>query len=148
MTLHSDLDVTVDTYLAAWTEGDAGQRAALIERVWADDSRLNDPPFVARGRRSISQLAAVRQVEHPGYTFRRVNGVEADDEGLCFAWQFVGPDGTAAIEGVDVGELGADGRLRRVTRRYGRWTNDPGSATSSFRPSRHGSSRNAPDRRR
>ena len=89
-----------------------------------NESRMSDPPFVARGRRSISQLTAVRQVEYPGYTFRRVDGVERADEGLCFVWQFVGPDGTAAIEGVDIAELAADGRLMRVTRRYGIWGKD------------------------
>ena len=120
----TDLDVTVDTYLAAWTEADARRRAALIERVWADDSRMTDPPFVARGRRSISQLAAVRQVEYPGYTFRRVNGVDGDDDRLSFAWQFVGPDGTTAIEGVDHFDLADDGRLRRVSRRYGAWAKE------------------------
>ena len=120
----SHLDVTVDTYLAVWSESDARRRAELIERVWADESRMSDPPFVARGRRSISQLAAVRQVEYPGYTFRRVYGVECAGEGLCFAWEFVGPDGTAAIEGVDIAELAADGRLMSVTRRYGLWGED------------------------
>ena len=85
---------------------------------------MSDPPFVAWGRRSISQLTAVRQVENPGYAFRRVDSVEHADEGLCFAWQFVGPDGTAASEGVDIAELAADGRLMRVTRRYGTWGKD------------------------
>ena len=113
------LEVTIDTFLAAWAAPDRGRRAALIERVWADDGRMIDPPFVATGRRSISQLAAVRQVEHPSYTFRRIGDVERDRDGLCFAWQFVRPDGTTAIEGVDIGELAPDGRLQLVTRHYG-----------------------------
>jgi hypothetical protein len=57
-------------------------------------------------------------VESPGYTFHRVGRVERDDDGLRFAWQFVAPDGETVMQGIDIGELAADGRLRRVTTRH------------------------------
>jgi hypothetical protein len=114
----TDPDVTIDTYLAARTEADARLRSALIERVWAVDGQLIDPPFAAKGRRSIGWLTSVLQVEFPGYTFRRVGRVERDGVRIRFAWRFVAPDGTTVMEGIDDGQLAADGLLRRVTRRH------------------------------
>ena len=38
---------------------------------------------------------------------------------LRFAWELVGPDGTVALTGLDVGELADDGRLRRITGFFG-----------------------------
>jgi hypothetical protein len=113
-----DLDVTVDSYLAARTEADPQRCAVLVERAWSADGRLIDPPFAAAGRSNISRLASILQVEFPGYVYRRVGEVERDHGRLCFKWQFVAPNGTAAMEGIDVGELAADGRLRRVTRHH------------------------------
>jgi hypothetical protein len=114
----TELDVTVDTYLAARTEADAHRRAVLVERVWAGGGQLIDPPFAATGRGNIGRLANILQVEFPGYVYRRVGDVERDHGRLFFRWQFVAPDGTAVMEGIDVGELAADGLLRRVTRHH------------------------------
>ena len=33
--------------------------------------------------------------------------------------ELVGPDGTVALKGLDVGEVGDDGRLRRITGFFG-----------------------------
>ena len=40
----SDLATTIDTYLEAYGEPDAAKRAALIQRAFAEDGRLIDPP--------------------------------------------------------------------------------------------------------
>jgi hypothetical protein len=120
MTKTIDLDATVDTYLAALTEADAGWRAELIRTVWADDCELTDPAIVARGWPGISQLAAVVLVEFPGYAFRRSGAVVRAADHVCFAWEFMGPGGSVALRGIDVGKLSDDGRLRRISRRYGR----------------------------
>jgi hypothetical protein len=114
----SDLNVTVDNYLAARTEPDIHRRAALIERVWTAGGQLIDPPFAATGRGNIAQLASFLQVEFPGYVYLRVGGVERDRGRICFRWQFVAPGGNVVMEGVDVGDVTADGLLRRVTRHH------------------------------
>jgi hypothetical protein len=114
----TELDATIDAYLAAWTEVHRDHRAALIARVWVDDGQLEDAPFTARGPAAISRLAAIRQVEFSGYSYRRIGRINRDDHRFSFTWEFVQPDGVAAIRGFDAGELAADGRLREVIRRY------------------------------
>ncbi len=114
-----DLTSTIDTYLAAWTEPDAGRRAAMIGRVWADDARLIDPPHAASGHDEISAMFAGLQAQFPGFTFRRASGVDSHHDQVRFAWELVGPDGVPALSGLDVGELAPDGRLRRITGFFG-----------------------------
>ena len=114
-----DLETTIDKYLAAWTETDAGRRSALVNEVWADDGRLIDPPLATAGHDGISEMAATIQAQFPGHTFRRTSGVDAHHDQFRFAWDLVGPDGTVAIGGIDVGELADDGRLGRITGFFG-----------------------------
>ncbi len=115
----SDLETLVDTYLAAWNETDPTRRAALVERAWATDGRLIDPPLTAEGHAGISDMAAALHAQFPGHVFRRASGIDTHHEQLRFAWELVAPDGTVALAGVDVGELAADGRLARVTGFFG-----------------------------
>ncbi|HZP27568.1 MAG TPA: nuclear transport factor 2 family protein [Acidimicrobiia bacterium] len=115
----SDLTTTIDTYLAAWTEPDAHRRLAMVEQVWTPDGRLIDPPLAAEGHTGISDLFAALQGQFPGHTFRRASGVDAHHDQFRFAWQLVGPDGTVALTGLDVGETADDGRLRRITGFFG-----------------------------
>jgi SnoaL-like domain len=115
----TDLTSTVDTYLSAYGEPDAARRAELISQVWADDGRLVDPPLAAEGHDGISDMAAAVQRQFAGHRFRRVSGIDAHHDRFRFAWELVGPDGTVAVSGIDIGELAEDGRLRRITGFFG-----------------------------
>jgi hypothetical protein len=115
----SDLTTTVDTYLSAYGEPDAARRAELISQVWAADGRLVDPPLAAEGHDAISDMAATLQQQFTDHRFRRVSGIDEHHDQFRFAWELVGPDGTVAVSGMDVGELGEDGRLRRITGFFG-----------------------------
>jgi SnoaL-like domain len=115
----TDLSRTVDTYLSAYGEPDAARRAELISQVWADDGRLVDPPLAAEGHDGISDMSAAVQQQFAGHRFRRVSGIDAHHDRFRFAWELVGPDGTVAVSGIDIGELAEDGRLRRITGFFG-----------------------------
>jgi hypothetical protein len=115
----SDLTTTVDTYLSAYGEPDAARRAELIGRVWAADGRLVDPPLAAEGHAGISDMAAAVQRQFTDHRFRRVSAIDGHHDQFRFAWELVGPDGTVAVSGLDVGELADDGRLRRITGFFG-----------------------------
>jgi len=115
----SDLVTTVDTYLAAWTEPDAGRRRAMVADVWEADGRLVDPPLAAVGVDGISDLFAALQGQFPGHTFRRASGVDSHHDQFRFAWELVAPDGDVALAGLDVGETAPDGRIRRITGFFG-----------------------------
>ncbi len=115
----SDLTATVDTYLAAWTETDPDRRAGLVEQVWVPDGTLVDPPLAAEGHTGISDLHAALQAQFPGHRFRRSSAVDAHHDRFRVGWELVGPDGTVALAGMDVGQLAEDGRLRGVTGFFG-----------------------------
>ena len=115
----NDLTTTVDTYLAAWNESDRDQRTALIEKVWTNDAQLIDPPLAAQGHVAIDEMIATMHAQFPGHWFRRASGIDAHHDHLRFAWELVGPDGAVALAGLDVGEVGNDGRLRRITGFFG-----------------------------
>ncbi|MCU1427880.1 MAG: SnoaL-like protein, partial [Actinomycetia bacterium] len=52
----TDLDETVDTWLAAWTEPDDATRLDLIGQVWAAEGKLADPPMTADGHTELSAI--------------------------------------------------------------------------------------------
>lgn len=110
---------TIDTYLEAYGEADAGRRGALIAEVWAADGRLADPPFEGTGHDGISALSDVVFEHFPGHAFRRTTGIDAHHGVARYGWELVGPDGTVAVGGTDIAEIDDDGRLRRVTGFFG-----------------------------
>lgn len=115
----TDLETTVDTYLAAWTEPDDARRATMIDRAWAVDGRLIDPPLAGEDHDGISDMAKTMQSLYPGHTFRRTSGIDAHHEYLRFSWELRDAKGTVVLAGVDVGDIAQDGRLQRITGFFG-----------------------------
>lgn len=109
----------IDTYLAAWNETDESRRTELIARAWAADGRLIDPPHAATGHAEIGGMAAALQGQFPGHRFRRASDIDAHHDHFRFVWELIAPDGTVALTGLDVGELGPAGRLQRITGFFG-----------------------------
>lgn len=115
----SGVQTTVDTYIAMWNETDATRRSDLIGRAWASDGRYLDPQLEAEGPAAISAMVAAVHERFPGHRFRRVSGIDQHHDQIRFAWELVAPDGTLTVAGIDIGELAADGRLRRITGFFG-----------------------------
>jgi SnoaL-like domain len=115
----SDVTTIVDAYFAMWNETDAAARAELIARAWADDARYVDPMLEADGHAGLSQMVEGVHAQFPGHTFRRLSGIDTHHDRVRFAWDLVAPDGAVTVAGIDVGELGPDGRLRSITGFFG-----------------------------
>ena len=115
----TDITMTVDTYLAMWNETDPSERARLIETAWVVDARYVDPIQEAEGYEALSAMVDAIQARFPDHRFRRSSGVDAHHDRVRFAWDLAGPDGDVAVAGLDLGELAADGRLRRITGFFG-----------------------------
>ena len=114
----SDITTTIDTYLEAYGETDAGRRRGLIEQIWAHDGQLIDPPIDAAGRDAISDMASAVQSQFPGHSFRRTSDVDAHHGFARYGWDLVAADGSVTLSGMDVAELD-DGQLRRVVGFFG-----------------------------
>lgn len=117
----SDTTTVIDDYLAALTEGDATQRARLVERAWATDGRFVDPLLDVQGHAGIGDIALAVREQFPGHTFRRTSGIDAHHDRVRFAWALVGPgpDASVAVAGIDVGRVAEDGRLQEIVGFYG-----------------------------
>jgi hypothetical protein len=115
----SDLATVVDTYLGMWNEEDAAARAAIIEQAWAVDGRYVDPLLEATGHAALSDMVAGVHAQFPGQRFRRTTGVDGHHDQVRFGWELVTPDGAVTVAGLDVGEIGDDGRFRRIVGFFG-----------------------------
>jgi hypothetical protein len=109
----------VRAYGAAWNEPDEASRRALLQDAWSEDGVYCDPTATVDGRESlIAHIAGFHQ-QIPGARIELTSGVDEHDGWVRFAWTMLGPDGTTVTEGFDVGELAADGRLRRIVGFFG-----------------------------
>ena len=115
----SNVATTVDTYLAMWNETDSDRRAELIEQAWAQEGRYVDPLLEAEGHGALSDMVAAVHEQYPGHRFHRTSGIDAHHDQVRFAWELAAPDGALTVAGIDVGTLGADGRLERIAGFFG-----------------------------
>jgi hypothetical protein len=114
----SDLTTIIDTHLEAYGEPDEARRMTLIEKVWAPDGVLLDPPLDGTGHDGISAAAAAVNQHYPGHRFRRTTAIDEHHDVARYGWELVGRDGAVAIAGVDVVEV-RDGQLQRVAGFFG-----------------------------
>jgi hypothetical protein len=98
----------VASYAAAWDAHDEGERRALLERAWADDGVYRHPTALVEGREAL--------IAHIGGFHERVPGARVES---TTGRRMLGPEGTVALEGMDFGELGDDGRLKRIVGFFG-----------------------------
>jgi hypothetical protein len=108
----------VDVHLDAYAEADPDRRRELVERVWATDGRLADPPFDGEGHDAIAGLTDVVLQHFPDHRFRRTTAVDEHHGVGRYGWELVGPDGAVAVTGLDIVEV-ADGRIARITGFFG-----------------------------
>lgn len=110
----NEITGTIDSYFDMWNEPDPARRAEHIQRAWADDGHYVDPLLEGQGHQGLSDMVAAVHEQFPGHRFRRTSGIDVHHSLLRFAWELVGPDGTVAVAGIDVGVLAPDGRLTRI----------------------------------
>ena len=91
----------------------------MIERVWAPDGHLFDPPIDGAGHDGINQMFAAVQSQFAGHTFRRSTGIDAHHSIARYGWELVAGDGSVSLSGMDVAVVGDDGKLTRVAGFFG-----------------------------
>ncbi len=114
-----ELETVVDTYLVAYANPDAAERTAQVERIWAPDGRLIDPPADAAGTTAIAGMFAALVAQFPGHSFRRTTAIDAHHGFARYGWDLVGPDGATVLSGMDVAQVDDGGRLQQVVGFFG-----------------------------
>ena len=109
----------VAAYCEAWNVSADGQRRALLEKSWSDAGAYVDPRTSLAGRDALFAHITRVQAARPGSRIVMTSGLDLHHDVLRFAWKLVDTRGNAVVEGVDFGELAADGRLRKITGFFG-----------------------------
>ncbi|MBE2319899.1 nuclear transport factor 2 family protein [Solirubrobacter sp. CPCC 204708] len=104
----------VDTYIAAWNEGDAERRRALVGGAWTEDGTYLDPLMQGSGPDQIAAMIGAAQAQFPGHRFELSFGPDAHNDVVRFAWTLTAGNGPVA-RGTDFATVAEDGRLRSVT---------------------------------
>ena len=113
-----DATEIVTTYGAAWNEPDEAARRALLTKSWADAGTYSDPTGSADGRDALVAHIGGFQAMMPGHTIDMTSALDTRDNVFRFAW--VMRNGTEDIlEGMDYGELAADGRIAKIVGFFG-----------------------------
>lgn len=113
------LERLVDRHLAAYCEPDAAKRMSAIRELWNPEGRLVDPPLEARGHQGIADQAATLLSQFPRHSFERSTALDAHHGFVRYGWRLCDAGGATVLEGVDVAELDAAGRLLRVVGFFG-----------------------------
>jgi hypothetical protein len=110
----SDFDTVVSRYLAVWNETDPAARRKRIDELFAEDVRYVDPMAAVTGREALDGLIGAVQQQFPGLTFSLGNPVDAHHDQARFTWHLSAVPGETLVEGFDVAEVDADGRIYQV----------------------------------
>ena len=101
----------------AWMASDEAARIEILEEVWAQDGFYVDP-FVEEPVIGRDALAAHMAFGMGPGQYVEVSAWTPEDrhhDRLRIRWRHCCPSGLSLVQGTDVGEFDADGRLKRVT---------------------------------
>jgi hypothetical protein len=102
-------------YIAAWNEADEGKRRTLLETSWAEHGVYVDPTAQVAGREALVQHLGNLIQQFPEHRVLLTSGADTHHDLLRFTWARIGADGRNIRNGIDFGELAADGRFLRIT---------------------------------
>jgi hypothetical protein len=115
----SDIQRLIDDHLATYADPDRQRRSAAVQRLWAEDAQLIDPPLAARGHAQIVDQAEQLLAQFPGHRFRRSSGIDLHHGVARYGWQLLAPGGSVVLEGIDFAQLDGHGRLAQVSGFFG-----------------------------
>ena len=109
----------VQSWCAAWSIKDPGERMASLGRFWSPEGVYTDPNSMsAPGPAGLDAAIVKFQHDFPGVRFRC--GVPQVHHGLMrHNWLAINPDGSVKWSGTEFSELAADGRIRRIVSFFG-----------------------------
>ena len=114
----------VRAYIQAWNTPDEAARRRILEVCWAEDGVYLDPLSEIQGREALSRhigrfLNEGAYGRGPGCRIPAGSGVSHHHNLVRFTWVLLDPGGAPVSQGTDFGELGPDGRLRRIVGFFG-----------------------------
>lgn len=110
------VDAAVDAYVAAWNAPDDQDRRRMLERSVTGDCLFLGPTGRCHGIDAMHQIIGDARDFMPGASLVRLGGLDpaGDLGGWRFRWRVEGPEGQTVLEGADLVECSAEGRLRSI----------------------------------
>jgi ketosteroid isomerase-like protein len=122
------VEKTVGAYEQAWKEPHAEKRDALIAEAWSKKGVFKDPGGAVTGRSALSKLIGKFHEDFPNTVADRTSKIDFYGRSFRFSWRMVFARDGRVLEGVDFGELDADGRIASIT---GFWQPLPNLSTTA-----------------
>jgi hypothetical protein len=113
------VDDVLATYFAAWNERDPEQRRQALERAVMPDVELLDPTGRWQGVAGLVDRIGSYHASAMGTEVVPGSGVDAHNDVARYSWRIVDGEGRELMEGIDVAERAADGRLQRILMFHG-----------------------------
>ena len=113
------MDAIIGKYDKAWNTSDVPERRRLLEEALTDDCELVEPRGRFTGREAIIDRIAGFFDRFPGATVDITTDVDEHNGFGRYGWRIVDREGSQLLEGIDVVERAADGRLRKVVMFFG-----------------------------
>lgn len=114
-----DVNELIELYMGAWCEPERARRLALLEQAWAEDGIYADPGAHVAGRTALVEHIGSVLHRYPGTRFVLASAVQVHHRFVRFGWKMLLPDGSAQLEGVDIGDLSPAGQLQRIVGFFG-----------------------------
>ena len=113
------MDAVIGEYDKAWNASDRDDRRRHLESALADDCELVDPRGRFVGREAIFDRISGFSDRFPGARVDITTEVDEHNGFARYGWTIVDREGTFVLDGIDVIERAADGRLRKVVMFFG-----------------------------
>ncbi len=113
------MDTVIESYHRAWNTSDGDERRRLLQASLGDDSELVEPRGRFIGRDAIFDRISGFSERFPGATVDLTTNVDEHNGIARYGWRIVDAEGNQVLEGIDVVERGADGRLGKVVMFFG-----------------------------
>ena len=113
------MDAVIEAYDHAWNAAGADERRRFLEAAVTDDCEMVEPRGRFAGREAIFERISGFSDRFPGARVDITTEVDEHNGLARYGWRIIEREGGLLLDGIDVVERAADGRLRRVVMFFG-----------------------------
>jgi hypothetical protein len=113
------MDEVIEKYDQAWNTSDVDERRRLLEAALTEDCEMVEPRGRFAGREAIFERINGFSDRFPGARIDLTTAVDEHNGFARYGWRILDAEHNPLLEGIDVVERAADGRLRKVVMFFG-----------------------------
>ncbi len=116
------VDGIIETYDQAWNSSELAERQRLLEAALTDDCEMLEPRGRFAGREAILERISGFSERFAGARVEITTNVDEHNGFGRYGWRIVDRDGALLLDGIDIVQRAADGRLSKVVMFFGKLT--------------------------